>query len=392
MAHINFFVNWELWQQMTFVLAAAIVVVFLAGLVKLWWLSRYLKKHTVLDEEKRIRHMEMRKSGLPVGKRADIPFGVRAIQSGIEVDGIWISRPSTPVGLGQSSPSFASSSTLESDGRLKGKERENDMVISGGVRHSTMTVTEVEPTPAQSPQPSPQITPTSLSERRIPSDANQTQARASLPPGRPTYQPKGSSRRRTIDTSGGASFDAETLNRLEANFVRPRQVETYIPTNSSSSSQSSTSSRPRTTVGRNSTSSEEDVGHSNMRYTPTSRRSGIPMVRTHPLHDDVGSPPSNAGSLSDTPAKQTRHPSETQTPGSSPPISRPPLAANRPIPHRTYSGDAYANTTIRRVNAGFELLPAGTFDQPQSQNGAENVQPRSHSNSRAHKGRDRSSR
>ena len=60
------------------VLAAAIVVVFLAGLVKLWWLSRYLKKHTVLDLEKRARQMEMQKSGLPAGKRVDIPFGVRA--------------------------------------------------------------------------------------------------------------------------------------------------------------------------------------------------------------------------------------------------------------------------------------------------------------------------
>lgn len=34
--------------------------------------------------------------GLDVDRPPEIPFGVRAIQSGIEVEGIWISRPNTP--------------------------------------------------------------------------------------------------------------------------------------------------------------------------------------------------------------------------------------------------------------------------------------------------------
>lgn len=33
----------------------------------------------------------------------DIPFGIRAIESGIEVDGVWISRTNTPVGSSRSS-------------------------------------------------------------------------------------------------------------------------------------------------------------------------------------------------------------------------------------------------------------------------------------------------
>jgi hypothetical protein len=33
----------------------------------------------------------------------EIPFGVRAIESGIEVDGVWISRSNTPVGSSRSS-------------------------------------------------------------------------------------------------------------------------------------------------------------------------------------------------------------------------------------------------------------------------------------------------
>jgi hypothetical protein len=33
-----------------------------------------------------------------VSKDDDIPFGIRAIESGIEVDGVWISRTNTPAG------------------------------------------------------------------------------------------------------------------------------------------------------------------------------------------------------------------------------------------------------------------------------------------------------
>ncbi|KAF0326219.1 hypothetical protein K4K61_006233 [Colletotrichum sp. SAR11_59] len=93
----RFFVDWELWQQMTFVLACAIAVVFAIGFVKLWWTNRYMAKLEIIDAEKRAHASEMESTGLPPPrKQSDIPFGVRAIQSGIEVDGIWISRPGTP--------------------------------------------------------------------------------------------------------------------------------------------------------------------------------------------------------------------------------------------------------------------------------------------------------
>ncbi|KAL1879142.1 hypothetical protein VTK73DRAFT_7261 [Phialemonium thermophilum] len=52
----------------------------------------------------------MRKAGISMKRTSDIPFGIRAIQHGIEVDGIWISRPPTP---NTDSPrKLASSSTL----------------------------------------------------------------------------------------------------------------------------------------------------------------------------------------------------------------------------------------------------------------------------------------
>lgn len=54
-------------------------------------------------------------------KEDDVPFGIRAIESGIEVDGVWISRSNTPVGSSRSSinniklslPSSSNSSQLE---------------------------------------------------------------------------------------------------------------------------------------------------------------------------------------------------------------------------------------------------------------------------------------
>jgi hypothetical protein len=117
-----FFVSWELWQQMTFVLAGAIVIVFCMGLVKLWWNNRLMRKQEILDEEKRARLTEMRRAGLSVKRGNDIPFGVRAIQSGIEVAGIWISRPPSP-NL-ESNARLASSTTLvamDSNSEKKGK-------------------------------------------------------------------------------------------------------------------------------------------------------------------------------------------------------------------------------------------------------------------------------
>ncbi|EAT85622.2 hypothetical protein SNOG_06971 [Parastagonospora nodorum SN15] len=97
----EFFNSWALWQKMTFV-----VTVFL-GLLKLWYDTNKLKKYSKVDKGKRAVTPEMLEAqpvtAISVETKDDVPFGIRAIQSGIEVDGVWISRTNTPAGSSRNS-------------------------------------------------------------------------------------------------------------------------------------------------------------------------------------------------------------------------------------------------------------------------------------------------
>ncbi|KAI9171365.1 methyltransferase [Paramyrothecium foliicola] len=91
-----FFLSWELWQKLTFVLACCIVIVFAIGLFKLSRTNRLMRRLHELDEEKRIRASEIRHCGTSSWGPDEIPFGVRALQKGVHVEGIWISQSDTP--------------------------------------------------------------------------------------------------------------------------------------------------------------------------------------------------------------------------------------------------------------------------------------------------------
>ncbi|KAI0012915.1 hypothetical protein F4779DRAFT_506892 [Xylariaceae sp. FL0662B] len=384
MTATTFFAGWELWEQMTFVLAASIVCVFIAGLVKLWWLSRYLKKHTVLDAEKRARQEVMQRSGLPVSRKIDIPFGVRAIQSGIEVDGIWISQPGTPIEVGANSPLLKPLTGVDIESDPKGKEK--DRIVFGGVLEPTATVLEVQPTPGQSLRPSPTA---SLLERNSLVDIEPASLRT--PPGPPsTYRPKHSSQHLPNNTSNAGSA-IEALDQLEGNTGRHQQLETYVPTNSSSNVHSSRYSHPKRPVQRNSSSSDEGPLPPNTHYVSHMRRSAGPLPLPRSPFDDSEPPLSNIDDVPNTYAEPTRNPFETPDSERSS-VSRPPLAARKPIPRRSYSGDTYVNTSSRRVNAGFEILPAGTFSISNSETDVESGQSgRTGKNKLQKKSRDRSS-
>ncbi|KAI9761399.1 MAG: hypothetical protein M4579_001049 [Chaenotheca gracillima] len=93
-----FFMGWELWEKMCFVLGCSIVLTLLGGCVKLAYSRWKLRKYTKLAEANLPGLEEaLREPQLYQLAQSEIPFGIRAIESGIEIDGVWISRPGTPV-------------------------------------------------------------------------------------------------------------------------------------------------------------------------------------------------------------------------------------------------------------------------------------------------------
>ncbi|KAH7080407.1 hypothetical protein BKA63DRAFT_242979 [Paraphoma chrysanthemicola] len=103
----TFFNSWALWQKMTFVLGCGIMLTIFLGLLKLWYDTHKIKKYSKVDKGKRAQTPEMLEAqpvtAVSIETKDEIPFGIRAIQSGIEIDGVWISRTNTPVGSSRNS-------------------------------------------------------------------------------------------------------------------------------------------------------------------------------------------------------------------------------------------------------------------------------------------------
>lgn len=74
--------------------------------------TRYrLRKYIAIASKKQAEQLELKQGGEVTQRRGnDVPFGVRAIESGIEVDGVWISSSNTPV---PSSPSSFAAPSID---------------------------------------------------------------------------------------------------------------------------------------------------------------------------------------------------------------------------------------------------------------------------------------
>ncbi|KAF1826454.1 uncharacterized protein K489DRAFT_116334 [Dissoconium aciculare CBS 342.82] len=102
----EFFTSWATWEKLVFILACAIVVTILLGCVKLVYVHWQLRKHTKAvelgdDEQVIRRQMSQRRRAQRI--KNEVPFGIRAIEEGIEVEGVWISRTNTPEPLSRES-------------------------------------------------------------------------------------------------------------------------------------------------------------------------------------------------------------------------------------------------------------------------------------------------
>ncbi|KAM0330023.1 hypothetical protein ACHAQA_004193 [Verticillium albo-atrum] len=398
----TFFISWDLWQQMTFCLGAAIALVFVAGYIKLFWTNRYLKKQEVIDEEKRAHVEEMRKTGLPASKKVfDIPFGVRAIQSGIQVDGIWISRPSSPAG---SRTRLVSTSTIVSE-QANGKGKGVDPATSTSASSSRRTPSDGS------------IIEQPLAAGALNSHPNVPQLQAPR-----TYRPPPPQR---LGHSRSAS-QQDALRQLEGKSPTRPAVQTYVPTTAFNADLSDDSGRAgdRSSV---SSSDYETPDTSKPSPTPVSKyQTSGPrrptQQRTGSSQSGGGIPTNSYGSAYDTrvPSPSTSRvvqtprtrqiprtaqtPRDVQTPS---PVETNPFATPEPrsspepavgllgdlewqervrqpmMPSPTFApGDMHVNRSRRSVNPGFEVLPAGTFGTRQNSSGdetdAESVWRRNH--------------
>jgi hypothetical protein len=73
------------------------------GLVKLQYDRYRIAKYTKVEKGKQAVPTPEMLEAQHEETKDEIPFGIRAIESGIEVDGVWISRSNTPVGSSRSS-------------------------------------------------------------------------------------------------------------------------------------------------------------------------------------------------------------------------------------------------------------------------------------------------
>jgi hypothetical protein len=341
----------------------AIVAVFCAGLGKLWWNNRLMKKQEVLDEEKRARLGEMRRTGLPIKRANNIPFGVRAIQSGVEVDGIWISRPAS---LNETaSLKLASSTSLA--GRDPDSQKGGRDYLGDEKKSVLVTTTSL----ADKQTPSPSLTAVSQG----PTDPDPT--RRSQPSAPPLSRFAAHKAQRQSSCPAGG-LDEDTLRKLEGQPAAKPLYETYVPTSSSSRqeprrpSQRSWESSSRESVDSQPRSVRSTSGKS---YSSSSHSSRYYMARTTQGGGRAGHDPPPLGRCSETEgldpfATPARTPSgfsllsqvDMSGPGAAP-QGQEVVAA--PEPAFGCSGDMqHVNRSSRRVNDGFEILPAGTFGMP----------------------------
>lgn len=312
----------------------SIMAVFLAGLVKLWWNNRLMKKQTILDEEKRARVEEMRRTGLPLKRTNEIPFGVRALQRGVEVDGIWISRPVSP------------------------NETTTTKVTP------SITVINLDPDKVVEYSSDPKPVPVSAAGTEQAQKNTSGSEGASIADGSRRVVSQPASEPRTNGYRTASVLNEDTLRRLEGQpFIRPA-YDTYVPM--------ATPRNPRQPSQRSSISSSgesmDSPPHSarsvSGRSYTSSRSSRLYMARNaHEARTGYSAMYRQGDEHRDPFGGATSGWAHATNGGSAIPSSDPRVQPHMFMPEPTFGpGDLhYNNRKARRVNGGFEVLPAGTF-------------------------------
>ena len=167
-----------------------------------WRLRKYTKIAAVKAQHRQA--IEQRPS-VRARKGREVPFGVRAIESGIEVDGVWISRSNTPNASATGSP--APSIMLETDSARHVQYPERAPMTSTQRSLEVPRPVHGHPVSGQSRNPAPSRNSGARQDQyneheRVPRSST---ASDNVPHARPTYQPRRSSGLRysnSHDTTG----------------------------------------------------------------------------------------------------------------------------------------------------------------------------------------------
>lgn len=332
-----------------------------------------------MDEEKRIKIQELRQSGQFVEpkKDFDVPFGVRAIQSGIQVDGIWISGTNTPVpsiNLQRHSSYEPSSPGSNSNAHLTPDNSNHTTSPKHGkpnIRYSESGALS--------------------SHRSVSDDDTLISDPRSSSRQRATYKPTKSSQLR-FGTVGEHQYHEETLGHLEG-VAQTGRIYSHRPRGARNESDSSISDAAAAADNERSSGTSDDSDETFSRvehpqpnhpfnystrtpspddtakpalptfsHQPTTKgKGGYSSIPLFPEDEDVApfgashqKRPYKIYAPNPTLAEDQRYTDHTVE--SRAPLLKTPSPSSQFIP-----GELHQNKSIRKVNSGFEILPAGTF-------------------------------
>ena len=364
---------------------------------KLLWINRHVKKQELVDEEKRTRTQELRNSGQIVEPRKsyDIPFGIRAIQSGIQVDGIWISQSSTPIPselkLGPlQHGSTETSGNLDTSKNVQASEETHPQTVRPTSGHGKLPFRNSE-------LGSPHLDQAGLAQQFMPPERPKSAGHVS-------YKPRKSSHLRY---GSHGKYDEETLEQLEGKTPPHNRLQTHRPRRSrkleiegesssaadnerssgaSSDSDATLSHRTQTQSHfplHPSISGAPNRNGSSMKFmsVPSTNlvRSSLPPQSSKAEYFSVPGAPSGCDTLDpyfnrlESPAEAAGSSMSSQFPVVHLPthadsswldLPRDSSQSQSKSDSPFVPGELHVNKTVRKVNSGFEVLPAGTFGIP----------------------------
>ncbi|TVY27381.1 hypothetical protein LHYA1_G002995 [Lachnellula hyalina] len=386
----SFYLSWQLWEKMTFVLGLAILTVFCIGWGKVLWRNRLVQRQEIVDEERRIRIQELRTSGQLIELQGghDVPFGIKAIESGIEVEGIWIpSRKNSPV---------------RSELKLGHVHGESDTLAALDMKISGQTSAEAFPTPTR-PTPRGRSSLGTTSTATVPLERSPVSGditaseRSEFDRNKALYKPRKSSHLR-YGSYGETRFDVATLSQLEGHCSveniphshrsrASRQLEPEAYSSAADNEHSSgVSSDSEATLSCH-ILSQEDRKRQSVPEEQSTRTIDTSVPADVPSHKSIQSSVPIQCSKADyfsipqfSPDYESMEPLATPQqvatefspfmpstiPGTWPSAQ---LEGDSQLLRRSQNipllpfvpRELHMNKTLRKVNSGFQVLPAGTF-------------------------------